>query len=313
LWESDAELARDLDHVAFSGAKWIRIDADWKSIEQNPGGWNWRYTDRVVDGARARGLKIVLVPTYTPTWARESQCAGSMYCPPADPNRYANFVFATVARYSPVGVMHYEIWNEPNWDPWWHGGPNAGEYVRLLKPAYLKAHQANRWVTVITGGLAPHGDLGANPTDPRSPVNFLKAMYAAGAKGYFDAFGIHPYPPTPSSPLSGKIGWNALLQTQWEHDIMAANGDGHKQIWGTEYGSATGSTDRKAVTTSQQAQYLAEGLRWWVGRSYTGPLFVHTVRDDNPGFSGDWHAYMGLLYKNFTPKPAYWTLRNLLD
>ena len=135
-------------------------------------------------------------------------------------------------------------------------GPNAAAYVQLLKPAYLKAHQADPFARVVTGGLAPHGDLAANPGDPRSPVNFLQAMYNAGARGYFDAFGIHPYPPLPHAPLSGTLGWNALLQTQTEHDIMARNGDGWKEIWGTEYGAPTGSTDRKAVSSGEQAQYI---------------------------------------------------------
>jgi hypothetical protein len=312
LWESDTELIRDFDSIAVTGAKWVRLDVDWKSVEPLPGRWNWRFTDRVVWVARAHGINVLLVPTYTPPWARRSVCASSMYCPPADPGWYANFVHATVARYSPIGVHHYEIWNEPNWDPWWVSGPNAADYVNLLRPAYLRAKQADPRAVVITGGLAPHGDLGRTPNEPRSPVNFLKAMYAAGAKGFFDAFANHPYPPLPHDALSGKIGWNALLQTEWEHDIMAANGDGYKQIWGTEYGAPTGSADPKAVSPGQQAQYVAEGLRWWTSHSYTGPLFIHTVRDRPPDFSGDWHAYMGLVTQNFSAKPSLWVLTNLI-
>jgi hypothetical protein len=312
LWESDADLARDLDYMAFTGAKWVRVDADWKSIESSPGGWNWRFTDRVVDAARARGIHILLVTTYTPDWARDGRCTNSMYCPPADPGTFADFVFATVSRYSPVGVHSYEIWNEPNWDPWWVSGPNAAAYVALLRPAYLKAHQADRWATVVTGGLAPHGDLARTPDEPRSPVNFLKAMYAAGAQGYFDAFGIHPYPPLPHPALSGTLGWNALLQIQTEHDIMAANGDGNKQIWGTEYGAPTGGNDPKRVTLGEQAQYIADGLSWWVGRPYTGPLFIKNIRDFPMNDPGDWHHRMGLLNNDFSPKPAYGVLASLL-
>jgi hypothetical protein len=137
-------------------------------------------------------------------------------------------------------------------------------------------------------------------------------MYAAGAKGYFDVFANHPYPPMPHDALSGKIGWNALLQTQWEHDIMVANGDGGKQIWGTEYGGPTGSNDQKAVTQGQQAQYIADGLRWWVGRPYTGPLFLHTIRDARPSAAGDWHSYMGLLNQDFSPKASFSTVTQLL-
>ncbi len=313
LWESDADLKRDFDMMAFSGAKWVRLDADWNSIENSPGQWDWRWTDRVVNNARARGMSVVLAPTYSPPWARRGACANTMYCPPANNGWFANFVSATVARYAPVGVHHYEIWNEPNWDPWWAAGPNAGDYVGLLRAAYGAAHSVDSHVTVISGGLAPHGDLAADPHDPRNPVNFLSAMYAAGAQGSFDAFGVHPYPPLPNSPTSGSITWNPLLQSQWEHDVMSQHGDGWKQIWGTEYGAPTGSSDPKVVNENDQANYLDQGLRWWVGKPWTGPLLVDTVRDYSPSFSNDWAAYMGLLRGNFSTKPAYSRLAWLLQ
>jgi hypothetical protein len=42
LWESDAELNRDFDSMKATGAKWVRIDVDWKSIQSSgPGSWNW--------------------------------------------------------------------------------------------------------------------------------------------------------------------------------------------------------------------------------------------------------------------------------
>jgi hypothetical protein len=312
LWESDAALRRDYDYLEYSGAKWVRLDVDWDSVEPTKGSFYWTYTDRVVYVARAHGLNVLLVPTYTPPWARRSVCATSMYCPPADPGTYGDFVYRTVSRYAPIGIHHYEMWNEPNWDPWWASGPNAADYARLLRPAYLEAHAADRNVTVLTGGLAPHGDLGAHPDDPRSPINFLKALYAAGAHGYFDAFANHPYPPLPHDPLSGTIGWNALLQTEWEHDIMTSNGDGAKKIWGTEYGAPTGSSDPKAVTPDQQAWYIEEGLRWWTSHTYTGPLFIHTVRDAPMTSPDDWHHCSGVLWQDYTPKPAFGRLAGLL-
>ncbi len=312
LWEDDAALRMDFDRIALTGAKWVRVDADWSAIEGSPGGWYWASTDRLVWSARARGLDVVLVPTYTPQWARRASCAASRYCPPADPNSFANFVYTTVARYAPFGVHNYEIWNEPNWGPWWASGPNAFDYVTLLKPAYLKAHAADRFVRVISGGLAPHGDLNSDPHDPFNPVNFLSTMYAAGARGFFDAFGVHPYPPLPLAPTTGSIGWNSLLQVDWQHLIMAAHGDGAKQIWGTEYGAPTGSTDPKRVTGAQQAQYIADGLRWWVARPYTGPLFIQTIRDGQADNPGDWSRSMGLLQSNFAPKLSYSVLTTLL-
>ena len=93
---------------------------------------------------------------------------------------------------------------------------------------------------------------------------------------------------------------------------MASNGDGGKQIWGTEYGAPTGSNDPKAVSTGQQAQYIVDGIRWWTGQSYAGPMFIHMIRDAPLQDSGDWHHSMGLLNLDFSPKPAFGALTSAL-
>src|SRR3981081_2995852 len=56
LWGSDADLARDLDNIASTGAQWLRFDFDWASAQPAPGVFDWSLIDRVVNAARARGL-----------------------------------------------------------------------------------------------------------------------------------------------------------------------------------------------------------------------------------------------------------------
>jgi hypothetical protein len=315
LWETDAQLRADLDAIVSTGATWIRLPFDWNSVQPTgPSSWNWAYEDRVVNAARSRGLQVLGLAAYTPPWARPTATAcpsRSQYCPPPDPAAYAAFLSAAAARYAPKGVHAWEIWNEPNWDPWWAsaGGPNAAAYVALLKPAYVALHAADHHAFVVTGGLAPHGDLGANPTDPRHPVNFLKAMYSAGARGFFDAVGHHPYPPLPYAPLSGKAGWNALLYTQTMHAVMAARGDGAKQIWGTEWGTPTGSS-AMSVGAATQASYVLSEYRQWATYTFGGPLFVHEIRDESTD-AATWSDNLGLERVNGAPKPALVALRSV--
>jgi hypothetical protein len=313
LWESDADLAADLDALAATGAKWLRIDVDWKSIQAyGSNDFRWQYTDRVVNAALAHGLQVLGTLAYSPPWAQGASCRGSIYCPPANPNDYARFAAAAAQRYAPLGVHAWEIWNEPNWYPWWVGAPDATAYVALLKPAYVAIHQADPNAVVVSGGLAPHGNLANTPNDPISPVNYLKAMYAAGAKGYFDAFGVHPYPPLPHDPLSGSISWNPIFQTTLEHQTMVANGDGAKPIWGTETGGPTGGTDAKVISPDTQARYINETYTYWVGQTFTGPLFIHNLRDEGYSNPANPSAYMGVLYQDRTPKPAVSTMQAMI-
>lgn len=313
VWEGDASLGHDLDDAAATGAKWMRLDVNWSAVQQyGPSDWQWAFVDHAVNAIRGRGMSVLMVLDYTPAWARQSACSTSKYCPPANPGAYGAFAGAAAARYGPMGVHAYEIWNEPNWAPWWIGAPDAPAYVALLKAAYPAIHAADSSAVVVTGGLAPHGDLSASSNDPINPVNYLKAMYAAGAHGSFDAFGVHPYPPLPFGPLYGSPNWNTFLQTSMMHEVMTSNGDGAKTIWGTEFGAATGGTDPKVVSESAQAQFVADGVTYWASLGYTGPLFIHSLRDSTTSDPTDWSAFMGVTRLDYSAKPSFNTLRTLV-
>lgn len=319
-WQSPAQIKADLAAIKNTGVRWVRLQFDWSKLEpygpglsaSNQGTW-WAHTDTLVDAARAQGLQVLGIIDYTPRWAAAPGCNfgdhNGMFCAPRSAAEFGAFAGRVAAHYAPKGVHTWEIWNEPN-SPYFFQPVNAANYVALLKAAYPAIHAADPGAFVVSGGLSPHGDLGQTPNDPYSPINFTKAMYAAGAKGFFDALGHHPYPPMPHEPMSGTIGWNALMQTTWLHDIMVANGDGAKQIWGTEFGAATGSSSM-SVSEADQARYIRDELVQWNLWPYTGPLFVYELRD-SANDPSDWGANLGLTHVNGSAKPALSTLTSVI-
>ena len=80
------------------------------------------------------------------------------------------------------------------------------------------------------------------PTTSRPPGS--QGLYARGAGGYFDGVAHHPYS-FPTNPLEAH-DWNAFTQTQTIYDVMVANGDGAKKVWGTEVGAPTGTDGERA-------------------------------------------------------------------
>jgi len=61
------------------GARWVRIDASWTTIQYNgPAYWNWITLDAVVAEAVAAKLQVLLIPQYAPPWAcpriRRARC-----------------------------------------------------------------------------------------------------------------------------------------------------------------------------------------------------------------------------------------------
>ena len=312
LWESDADQNADLDAIAASGAKWLTLDVDWNHIQYDgPTTWRWNVaTDRVILRADERGLKVIGMAAYSPPWARGSDCPpGELHCLPANPSDYARFVGAAAQRYgstSPYArlrgtVSAWIIWNEPNHEPFSKPRPDLDRYTAMLKAAYPVIKAADPAATVVTGGTAPAPDA-ADGSDYQ-PVTWLQGLYARGAGGYFDAVGHHPYS-FPTNPLEAH-SWNAFTQTQALYDVMIANGDRAKKVWGTEMGAPTG-TAAKALSDAQQAQWVRDYYRGWntTFREFTGPLVWFQIRDDGTNPADEWQN-LGLLKRNRTPKPAY--------
>lgn len=308
LTRSAEDQATDLASWAQADARWVRITLDWSAVQRiREDHYNWTQFDGMVRRAEAAGLEVLAVPMWTPAWAN----GGLDYrTPPDDPATYGRFVHAASARYRPGGNAHthvraWEIWNEPNHTAFWVGAPDAVGYAALLRAASTGIHTSDPQAIVVTGGLAPLWDLGRWPDNPQHPINFLKALYAAGAKDSFDAVGHHPYPPLPASPLTrtpGYLGWNPFLYTETLRQVMVEHGDGLKQIWGTEAGVATGDCFG-CVSEDAQAVYLWEMFTTWRGWPWAGPLLWHTGRDDATG-STRIDDNFGLVHSDFSPKPA---------
>jgi hypothetical protein len=297
LWESDAQLARDLDGMARTGASWLRLDFDWPSIQSGgPDAWNWAPTDRVVNAASARGISILATPTYTPTWARPAGTTGKH--PPTDPLDYVRFVQAAVRRYEPRGVQHWEIWNEPNLDDFWNPAPDPVAYTKLFVLAADAIHALDADAIVMNGGLAPASDIFGDAMAPRS---FLTVMYANGAGAALDAVAMHPYS-FPYEPMLA-ADWNAFSTLPKTHALMAAFGDGRKPIWATEAGFGTGRDDH-SVSEAVHAVRVRQLIDAWYDFDFTGNIFLYTFRDLSATSPAAFER-MGIVRADGSPKPAF--------
>ena len=303
LFETDAELDADMDAMVAAGVKWLRVTLDWPSVQPTARDkWNWSHQDRVVREANERGIKIMWLAAYSPKWARPA--GYGLHTPPNNPDDFANFVREAARRYAPQGVHHYEIWNEPNLGQWWQPAADPARYTTLLKKAYTAIKGVDPNSYIITGGLAPGSDTSIN----RSMKTFIEQMYANGAKGYFDAVGIHPY----SFPWAPQFAanWNPFYMAPQYHKILTANGDGAKPLWATEVAFPTGTgTDR--VSEATQADMLESLIVGWDSFSFGGPLFWHNIRDRGPD-PVDLEQNWGLLRYDRSPKPSFVRLQQLL-
>ena len=293
---SDADLAEQMQGIAASGAQWVRLDDIWPQVEWTQGSFNWQLPDRSVAAAVAAGIPNIdlIIDCYPPPWAENAD---------GSPNAadFATFAQASAVRYSAMGVHTYEVCNEPNLGGEWNvdnDTTSVSEYTALLKLAYPAIKSADPKALVLLGGIGADND-----SSSYMPQAWLQGIYADGGGGYFDAVSVHPYcwpaAPTDATTASWSYFYNL---PDWIYATMAANGDGNKKVWITEFGYPTSpnSSYSNAVSPAQQATYITEAFNQAKQWPWVSALFVYNYQD---GTDGTWDTY-GLVDQSGTAKPA---------
>jgi len=229
------------------GASWNRFPMYWDRIEAHAGRFDWEAYDDLIAADMRYDLRDVVVLFGVPEQWRDGNRIIGLREPvfhdgtdipapnkPINPaNPWARFVRLAAERYMPggaladelgwrraEGVRVWEIWNEPDYAPFWGGG--AADYARLLKAAYLAIKTVDPQAVVIVGGLIfPFQNnflaqvLNIFINDPSAPEN----------NWYMDAVGIHSYGD------AWRSGWLTLFARQ----TMIAFGF-ERPVWITEMG-----------------------------------------------------------------------------
>jgi polysaccharide biosynthesis protein PslG len=295
------------------GSDWLRIWGTWEMGEPEPGKVSQDYVNWLgakVDDAEARGIKTLVVIARSPAWGS----AGGGMAPPTDPNHYAAYM-AELAKRLPA-VDAWEIWNEEDGYEFWQGGPDPARYAALLKASYHAIKAVQPHDVVVSGGT-----VGNN-------MDFLEQLYAHGAQGSFDAFGVHTDtacntndPDFIYRDEKGRVGRYAFTGYREVHAVMSRNGDGAKPIWMTELGWNTQSTaptscsvgERKGtkplgVTEEQQSAFLTKAYRCMAADPFVQTALWFGMQD----IPGSIHAGgFGLHRLDGSEKPAAAAFRAL--
>src|SRR5437763_4646321 len=141
-------LHRQLDAAVANGVESLRVQINWSQLQpyasasavpagarsqfQDAGGIPPRFAplDPIIAGAAARGLSLLPVVEYTPSWAALRPGAGAS--PPREPAAYGRFLTALLGRYGPIGsfwashrslprlpIRMWQMWNEPHFPTYW--------------------------------------------------------------------------------------------------------------------------------------------------------------------------------------------------
>ncbi|MGQ9553855.1 MAG: beta-galactosidase [Anaerolineae bacterium] len=282
LWWRPETAHRDLGMIRDAGFTWVKQNFAWRDIEVQKGQFDWSYTDRILDQVEQFGLHIVVRLDHQPQWAGGGFPTNG---PPDNLQDFADFCFALATRYR-GRIDAYEIWNEPNLAREWSDrAPDPAEYVALLKVAYVAIKQADPEAIVITAGLTP---TGTQPPVAMPDDVYLRGMYAAGMKGFYDMVGMHAAgykaPPelSPEEAAANKEAYGGerffcFRRVEDLRQIMVENGDANTQVAILEFGWTSDPRPDSpyhwhAVDEFTKADYLVRAYKWarenwnpWIG------------------------------------------------
>ena len=326
IYGGDAQIYGLIQGMGFN---WIKQQVEWKLVEPEKGNYQWGDLDRIVGGARAAGLNVLLSVVKAPAWARPGGDL-SVEGPPANPQDFADFLSALATRYR-GRVQAYEVWNEQNLHYEWGNEPiSASRYVELLRVSFIALKNADPSAVVVSGAPTPTGmNDGVIAIDDRA---YLEQMYKAGLARYCDAVGVHPSgynnPPDadwrswsdPSAPtFKGHPSFFFRGTMESYRNIMVAYGDGGKRLWPTEFGWSTfenlgasapaGYEYANHNTEGEQAAWLVTAFQMARNWGWVGPMFVWNLNFAPVSGPANEKAGFGILRADWSPRPSYSALQ----
>lgn len=292
------------------GISWLRDDIfSWVDLMPTPTAIDWSRPDAFF--AATAGLQTLGILGTAPTWANgvsdaDYKCGDPphwWYMPTTDAmiGAYAYFCAQLADRYKQV--LAWEIWNEPNLYAFNPPVPDAARYTRMLQAGYTGVKAGNPNALVVGGALSDqptqqlviNAPCGTFTETDIAADEFLRSMYGAGAKGFFDVLSLHVY------------GDPAIIDRV--RQVMIENGD-DKPIWITEFGYQTCPAGPSCVTYAEQATQTLAAISAFRSRPFVQRLFYYMLNDNDN--CADPFCFSGLVQsqsKGYKEKPVYYAIR----
>jgi hypothetical protein len=256
-------------------AKVLRAEVPWSALEPQRQGSIDPHTlallDRLMGDASAAHIKVIATVDSTPCWDSSAPPSAMRGCtpvestqanawPPRDPAPYGSFTAFLAKRYG-TELAAIEVWNEPDQanEQYLAGPEKPQHYAAILRAAYPAIKQANPAVKVLAGSLVGSNGL------------FLKALYAAGIKGYYDGLAVHFYT-------------LVLASLRAIHETQLANGDS-TPLWLDEFGWSScwprqrTQQEQACVTPQVQGVNLANAYRSLAHTPWVAAAVVYKLQD----------------------------------
>jgi len=290
----------EMEMLTQAGFRWIRMGCDWAPTEHEKGVYDFSAWDRLVATLEKHRVRAIFILCM----ANQFYDNGSTPVSDEAVAAFARWAAAAVHHFHGHGIL-WEMYNEPNYEVFWHPQPDVRQYIKLAS-AVAKAVREVEPDELLIGPAI----VGINKPEDR---DFLEACFKAGLLESWTAVSVHPYRRTAPETVAPDY-----VQLQKMIDQYAPQGKkipilsgewGYCSIW-------------EVMDETKQGEYLA---RQFLTNLASGiPLSIWYDWQDDGIDPKEPEHHMGTIAYSYTekgtpeyrPKPAYWaakTLTNILD
>jgi len=274
----------EMEMLAASGVKWIRMDFAWGATERKRGEYDFSAYERLMNSLEKHGIRALFILDYG------NPLYDDGLAPHTDEGRqaFARWAAAAAKHFRGKGIL-WEMYNEPNIG-FWKPKPNVQDYIKLA----LEVGKALRQE-------APE-ELYIGPATSQIDLKFLEACFQGGLLEYWDAVSVHPYRQTPPETVLPEYEKLRQLIDKYApagKKIPIISGEwGYSAVW-------------KNYDETRQGKYLPR--QWLINISAGIPVSIwYDWHDDGPDpkepehhFGIVAHSYHAGRDPVYDPKPAY--------
>lgn len=258
----------------------------WRQIETSDNNFTFSTLDRIVNNARAAGVRPLIVLGQTPQFHAEKPNAPGPYGAGAtsmpDKAAWKRYVTTLGERYGTT--VDYQVWNEPNVDSYW-----IGSVRQMAKLTQLANQSLNKAVGPRATLLAPSFPVRLTYQKRWYKKYWQTKVGGKSVASFVDVVAVNPYPLAKQAPEASM----ALVRFAKSALPAAAR---RKPMWNTEinYGLNSGNdalAPAKQISEGKQAAYVARTLvlnatspirRTYWYRWSVGPIAnTHLVESDD--------------------------------
>ena len=273
------------------GAKYLRADLFYSSVNKGNQDYNFTYYDEWINQATNNGLNIILEFNGFTTKDGES----IKFDTEEEFNEFETFINQVIERYPQIS--NFEILNEPNFQ--YTSEEDVKNYSKLVELANNSSAK-NKNTNIIAGALAQVSET--TNTESMNTTDFFNKLTLFDGYKNSSAYSYHPYDGSNLAEQNPNI-----KKYLAEYKNLFNDYGGFLKNYVTEYGFSTYKENNEETQADKlvQQSVLLDYNDVDLGTIYN----FWNIGTDKEAASNNY----GIVNYDYTPKPAYYSLKNYYE